>query len=185
MVETPYGPRYHVDGAIERPDGRNPWVRTVWQIDLGRNYPRLITRRPRRRRKVFEEYERIVLTAEVVGDEGEELKPGDVGAILYIHPNEEAFVVEFVSLDGETAVIATVRSSQARRNNRRRPHTRTNDAGTAEGHPGLLTIKRGQAIDRTEAITGQADLAKNLGYIRTSTLIDQLERLVPTESGHV
>lgn len=63
---------------------------------------------------MFEEYEQIVLTADVLGDEGEELKPGDVGSILYIHPNQEAFVVEFISLDGETAVIATVRSSQAR-----------------------------------------------------------------------
>ena len=63
---------------------------------------------------MFEEYEQIVLTADVVGDEGEELKPGDVGAILYLHPNDEAFVVEFISLDGETAVIATVRASQAR-----------------------------------------------------------------------
>lgn len=63
---------------------------------------------------MFQEYEQIVLTADVIGDEGEELKPGDVGVITYIHPNDEAFVVEFVSLDGETAVIATVRSSQAR-----------------------------------------------------------------------
>ena len=63
---------------------------------------------------MFQEYEQIVLTAAVIGDEGEEMKPGDVGVITYLHPNDEAFVVEFVSLDGETAVIATVRSSQAR-----------------------------------------------------------------------
>ena len=49
VVETPFAPRYHVDGAIETPDGRNPWVRTVWQIDLGSDYPRLITAHPRRR----------------------------------------------------------------------------------------------------------------------------------------
>ena len=49
IVETPFGPRYQVDGAIETPDGRNPWVRTVWQIDLGSDYPRLITAHPRRR----------------------------------------------------------------------------------------------------------------------------------------
>ena len=49
VVETPYGPRYHVDGTIETPDGRNPWVRTVWQIDLGSDYPRFITAHPRRR----------------------------------------------------------------------------------------------------------------------------------------
>ena len=49
VVETPYGPRYHLDGAIETPDGRNPWVRTVWQIDLGCDDPRFFTGRPRRR----------------------------------------------------------------------------------------------------------------------------------------
>jgi uncharacterized cupin superfamily protein len=64
---------------------------------------------------VFREHEQIVLTADVFGDEEEELKPGDVGAIIHIHPNEEAFVVEFMSLDGETVVIATVLPSQARR----------------------------------------------------------------------
>ena len=63
---------------------------------------------------MFEEYNQIVLTSDVLGDEGEELRPGDVGSILYLHPNQEAFVVELISLDGETAVIATVRSSQAR-----------------------------------------------------------------------
>ena len=39
VVETAYGPRYHVDGEIETPDGRNPLVRTVWQIDLGAIIP--------------------------------------------------------------------------------------------------------------------------------------------------
>ena len=63
---------------------------------------------------MFKEHEQIVLTTDVVGDEEEELKPGDVGAIVHIHPNEEAFVVEFMSLDGETVAIATVLPSQAR-----------------------------------------------------------------------
>lgn len=49
VLETAYGPRYHVDGVIETPDGRNPRVRTVWQIDLGSDYPRFITAHPRRR----------------------------------------------------------------------------------------------------------------------------------------
>lgn len=47
--ETLYGPRYHVDGTIETPDGRNPWIKTVWQFDAGTDYPRLITARPLRR----------------------------------------------------------------------------------------------------------------------------------------
>ena len=48
VLETAYGPRYHVDGEIETPDGRNPLVRTVWQIDLGSEYPRFITAHPYR-----------------------------------------------------------------------------------------------------------------------------------------
>ena len=63
---------------------------------------------------MFNEHEQIVLTAEVSGDGGEELKPGDVGGIVHVHPGGEAYVVEFLTLDGATAVIATVLSSQAR-----------------------------------------------------------------------
>ena len=55
-----------------------------------------------------------MLTADVVGDEGEELKSDDVGTIIHIHPNEEALVVEFMSLNGDTVAIATVLPSQAR-----------------------------------------------------------------------
>ena len=46
VAETVFGPRYHVDGIIETPDGRNPRVRTVWQVDIGSNSPRLITAYP-------------------------------------------------------------------------------------------------------------------------------------------
>ena len=48
VLETDYGPRYHVDGELETPDGRNPLVRTVWQVDLGGDYPRFITAHPQR-----------------------------------------------------------------------------------------------------------------------------------------
>ncbi len=63
---------------------------------------------------MFKEYEQIVLTAEVLGDEGEALKPGDVGTLIHIHPDEEAAVVEFLSLDGGTVALATVLPSQMR-----------------------------------------------------------------------
>ena len=63
---------------------------------------------------MFKEHEQIVLTADVFGDEGEELKSGDVGTIIHIHPGEEALVVEFMSLDGDTVAIATVLPSQTR-----------------------------------------------------------------------
>ena len=63
---------------------------------------------------MFKEHEQIVLTADVFGDEGEELKSGDVGTIIHIHPDEEALVVEFMSLDGDTVAIATVLPAQGR-----------------------------------------------------------------------
>ena len=62
----------------------------------------------------LKEHNQVVLTSDVTGDDGEELKPGDVGVIIHIHPGGEAFVVEFFTLDGDTAAIATVLSSQAR-----------------------------------------------------------------------
>ncbi len=63
---------------------------------------------------MFKENEQIVLTADVHGDEGKELKPGDVGTIIHFHRDKAAFVVEFMSLDGATVAIATVAPSHAR-----------------------------------------------------------------------
>ncbi len=63
---------------------------------------------------MFKEHEQIVLTADVLGDEGEELKPGDAGTVIHVHPANAAVVVEFMSLDGDTVAIATVLPSQAR-----------------------------------------------------------------------
>lgn len=62
---------------------------------------------------MFKEHQQIVLTAGLIGDNGEELKPGDVGSVIHVHPNQEAFVVEFMSRDGGTVAIATVLPSQA------------------------------------------------------------------------
>ena len=63
---------------------------------------------------MFHEHEQIILTADVVGDEGQELKPGDVGTVIHVHPGNPAAVVEFMSLDGDTVAVATVMSSQVR-----------------------------------------------------------------------
>jgi len=41
--ETGYGPRFEIDGELPSPDGGNPKVRTVWQLDKGQLAPRLIT----------------------------------------------------------------------------------------------------------------------------------------------
>lgn len=44
--QTGFGPRYAVEGRLLTPDGRNPLVRTVWQMDKGEVAPRLITAYP-------------------------------------------------------------------------------------------------------------------------------------------
>ena len=41
-----YGIKYIMDGSLETPDGRNPYVRTVWHIDRESDYPRFITAYP-------------------------------------------------------------------------------------------------------------------------------------------
>jgi hypothetical protein len=60
---------------------------------------------------MFKEHDRIVLTSDVP-EEG--LKAGDIGTIVHVHRNGEAFEVEFLTLDGNTAAIATMLPSQMR-----------------------------------------------------------------------
>ena len=43
VEEGSHGLLYRVEGIIETPDGRNPYIRTVWQIDYGDDHPRLIS----------------------------------------------------------------------------------------------------------------------------------------------
>jgi hypothetical protein len=44
--ETEHGVRFVVEGRLNTPDGRNPHVRTVWQLDKGAVAPKLITAYP-------------------------------------------------------------------------------------------------------------------------------------------
>ena len=46
VIDSPFGPRYTVEGPLEAPDGRRPVVVTVWIIDKGRTSPRLVTAYP-------------------------------------------------------------------------------------------------------------------------------------------
>ena len=45
-VESRYGVRYIVEGALETPDGRNPTIRTIWILAHESGAPRLITAYP-------------------------------------------------------------------------------------------------------------------------------------------
>jgi hypothetical protein len=60
---------------------------------------------------MFKEHDRVVLTSDIP-EEG--LKAGDVGTIVHIYQHGEAFEVEFLTLDGDTAAVVTVLPSQAR-----------------------------------------------------------------------
>jgi hypothetical protein len=57
------------------------------------------------------EHDRIVLT-EALPNEG--LEAGDVGTVVHVYKDGEAYEVEFLTLDGRTAAVATVEASQVR-----------------------------------------------------------------------
>ena len=60
---------------------------------------------------MLEEHARVVLTDDVAAPG---LEAGDVGTIVHVHRGGEAFEVELLTLDGHTAALATVASSQVR-----------------------------------------------------------------------
>jgi hypothetical protein len=73
-------------------------------------------------RPVIKEHDRVILT-EALLTHG--LEPGDIGAVVHVYADGEAFEVEFVTLDGHTAAVCTVESSQVRpASSREIPHAR-------------------------------------------------------------
>lgn len=60
---------------------------------------------------MFKEHERVVLTTPLP-EEG--LETGDVGTVIHIYADRQAYEVEFVALDGHTTAVATLEASQVR-----------------------------------------------------------------------
>ena len=60
---------------------------------------------------MIREHDRVVLTAPVPN---EYLEIGDVGTVVHVYQDGKAFEVEFTTLDGHTAAVATVETSQVR-----------------------------------------------------------------------
>lgn len=60
---------------------------------------------------MIREHGRIVLLKDVP-DEG--LKTGDVGTVVHIYRDGEAFEVEFMTLDGGTVAVVTLPASSVR-----------------------------------------------------------------------
>ena len=46
VEETEFGVKYVIEGPLYAPDGRNPRVRAIWQIDWGSDRPRLVSAYP-------------------------------------------------------------------------------------------------------------------------------------------
>ena len=59
----------------------------------------------------IKEHDCVVLTANLPE---EKLEAGDVGTVVHIHKDGVAYEVEFVTLEGHTAAVATLEASQAR-----------------------------------------------------------------------
>lgn len=60
---------------------------------------------------MIKEHDRIVLLKDLPEDS---LQAGDVGTVVHIHRQGEAFEVEFMTLDGGTVAVITLLSSQIR-----------------------------------------------------------------------
>ena len=60
---------------------------------------------------MIKEHDRIVLLKDLPEDG---LQAGDVGTVIHIHRQGEAFEVEFMTLDGGTVAVITLLSSQIR-----------------------------------------------------------------------
>ena len=57
------------------------------------------------------EHDCVVLTADLPA---ENLQAGDVGTVVHIHGDGTAYVVEFMTLTGQTVAVATVLPTQLR-----------------------------------------------------------------------
>lgn len=60
---------------------------------------------------MIREHDRVVLTNSLP-DEG--LEPGDIGAVVHIYPQQQAYEVEFITLTGTTAAVVTLTANQIR-----------------------------------------------------------------------
>lgn len=45
-METVHGKKYIVDGELQNPADKEAWVRSIWIIDAGTAFPRLVTAYP-------------------------------------------------------------------------------------------------------------------------------------------
>jgi hypothetical protein len=70
----------------------------------------------------IKEHQRVVLTTDLPA---EKLTTGDVGTVVHVHRDGDAFEVEFSTLTGETVAVVSLEKTQLRAvNNREVTHAR-------------------------------------------------------------
>ena len=68
------------------------------------------------------EHASVILTEDIPSSD---LEAGDVGVVVHIHRDDKAYEVEFMSLDGGTLAIQTLKANQIREaRSRDIPHVR-------------------------------------------------------------
>ena len=60
---------------------------------------------------MIKEHDRVVLKTPMPAEGFEE---GDVGTVVHVYKDGEAYEVEFVALDGHTAAVVTLEAAQVR-----------------------------------------------------------------------
>ena len=60
---------------------------------------------------MINEHDRVVLNTDVPA---QALQAGDVGTVVHIYPDAQAYEVEFVTLEGKTAAVVTLQANQVR-----------------------------------------------------------------------
>ena len=60
---------------------------------------------------ILKEHDRVVLVADVPA---EGLVAGDVGTVVHVYHDGQAYEVEFFTLEGKTAAVLTLEASQVR-----------------------------------------------------------------------
>jgi len=60
---------------------------------------------------MIKEHERVVLTTSISASG---LEAGDVGTVVHMYHDGQAYEVEFVTLEGRTAAVLTLEASQVR-----------------------------------------------------------------------
>ncbi len=60
---------------------------------------------------MIQEHDRVVLKTPVPA---KKLEAGDVGTVVHVYRDGQAYEVEFVTLDGRTAAVVTLEADQAR-----------------------------------------------------------------------